>query len=147
MPRRILVLEDEPSIAEVYTELLTEEGYEVIVEGGVLPDIQRIAHLDPALIILDHFQAYRSNSAGLQFLRALRRPSVLVAVPVIVCSGASQELLAAQDYLAAQAIQVIAKPFAITALLDAVTRALDPVDHLATAHHASAEQRSTDNAA
>ena len=126
MPRRILVLEDAPAIAELYTELLTDQGFEVIVEGGLLPDLQRITYLNPALIILDHFLAYNRTSAGLQFLHALRRQPV--RVPVIVCSGAQQELLAAHDYLAAQQIQVLVKPFALAALLDAVNRALGPFD-------------------
>src|SRR4051794_817933 len=53
MARRILVIEDEALIAEAVAARLRSEGYEVDVARDGLAGVERAAHWNPDLVLLD----------------------------------------------------------------------------------------------
>lgn len=82
---RILVVDDDPMMLELYREILTRVGHEVLIaENGT----QGLARSDrkPDLIIVDLMMP---NLNGYEFLRQLRSMNGHAATPVIAASGVS----------------------------------------------------------
>ncbi len=104
---RILIVEDEASIAEILEYNLGRDGYETArVERGD-EALAAIEETRPNLILLD---LMLPGMDGLEVLRALKRDEVLSSIPVIVLTAKSEEIdrivgleLGADDY--------VAKPF------------------------------------
>ncbi|MEI4486828.1 response regulator [Frigidibacter sp. MR17.14] len=112
MARRVLLIEDEPNIAEAIRFLMTREGWEVGIhaEGeGALAAIRAFA---PDVLVLDIMLPGRS---GLELLADIRGPeghgAGLGALPVLMLSARGQ----ARDREAAEragADRFLSKPFA-----------------------------------
>jgi DNA-binding response OmpR family regulator len=116
--RRVLVVEDDPSIAIGLRINLESEGYEVSVADDGERGIELARALDPDLIILDVMLPKRN---GLEVLHDLRAEGRMV--PIIILSAKSAEMdkvagleLGAEDY--------VAKPFSLAELLARVRGAL-----------------------
>jgi DNA-binding response OmpR family regulator len=115
---RVLVVEDDPSIALGLTINLQGEGYEVLSaeDGETGFDLARAQK--PDLVILD---VMLPKMNGFQVLQAMRREGLLM--PIIVLSARTGEMdkvtgleLGAEDY--------VAKPFSLAELLARVRAAL-----------------------
>jgi DNA-binding response OmpR family regulator len=120
--RRVLIVEDDPSIAVVLKTALSDEGYDVrhAPDGAVglgvleqwLPDI---ILLDLMLPVMD----------GWEFRAAQRSlPAPACTVPVIVVTAA-RDAVARSDELNAHAI--VLKPFDLNEMLDLVDRVVERV--------------------
>lgn len=79
---KILVADDEEAILLLYTEELSEEGYEVLAcrKGSVLMDLIETEH--PELLVLD---ICLGPDDGLDLLREIKRKHN--GMPVILCSA------------------------------------------------------------
>jgi DNA-binding response OmpR family regulator len=111
MPR-ILVVEDDPTIAAVLVEALEEEGY--AVTAAVDGEAVWLAALErPAAILLDVRMAQMD---GLAVARRLRADPRTATIPVALLS-ARADLAELAAELGAEAI---AKPFDLDAVLDRV---------------------------
>ena len=107
---RILVVEDEPSIAESIQYALEVEGFEVALAGTGREGIDRARTFNPSLILLD---VMLPESSGLDVCRQLRTSS---DVPIIMVSARDAEAdlvagleLGADDY--------VTKPFSMRELV------------------------------
>ena len=127
---KILIIEDEPTIANFMRAILEARDYEVmIVQSGAMASTLIASHC-PDLIILD---LGLPDMDGMQLLKAVRQWS---KVPVVVVSARSHERdkVAALD---AGADDYLTKPFGTEALLARIrtalrhTRTLTANDHLA----------------
>ncbi len=116
--KRILVVEDDPSIAIGLRINLESEGYEVHVaeDGELALDLAR--RLSPDLLVLDVMLPKKN---GLEVLHELRNEGR--TMPIIILSAKSGEMdkvagleLGAEDY--------VAKPFSLAELLARVRAAL-----------------------
>ncbi len=121
MLSRILVLEPDSAIAELFDTFLTDEGYEVTVDRATFPSPSEIERLDPALILMEFFRGVPRSDAGSRFLDELRLHPATSAVQVIVCTGATPLLDALGDYTNHRPLRVLTKPFT----LDELKMALD----------------------
>ena len=115
---RILVVEDDPSIAIGLRINLESEGYEVHVADDGDHGLDLARRLDPDLVILD---VMLPNRNGLELLHELRAEGR--TVPIIILSAKAAEMdkvagleLGAEDY--------VAKPFSLAELLARVRGAL-----------------------
>ena len=88
MTHRILVVEDEPSIAELIAINLTHAGYEV--EKAMQTDIALAAMKNslPSLIILDWMLPGKS---GVQFAKELRADERTRGLPILMLTAKSEE--------------------------------------------------------
>lgn len=113
-PRRILVVDDELSNAEVLALVLQEEGFHVTVAGDGRQALQRMEQAAPDLLITDYMMP---GMSGVELARAVRLLPQYETLPVLLMSGAAGSALAAQprDFDA-----FLRKPFDIEALLKAV---------------------------
>lgn len=99
----ILVVEDEPAIAEVLEYNLGREGFEVEVVARGDEVMERVREEPPDLILLD---LMLPGIDGLDVLRSLRRDERTASIPVIVLTARSEEIdrvvgleLGADDYI------------------------------------------------
>lgn len=112
--KKVVVVEDDPEIRDLETFLLSAEGYQVVPvsDGTHAAEIIRREAAD--VVILD---LTLPGKDGNTVLRELQDDPVASKPPVIVVSAYLPQLRATP-----QVKRVIAKPFDITDLLDAVDR-------------------------
>lgn len=116
----VLVVDDEPAIADLLAELLREEGYETIVaQDGVMAFELLQAATPVDLVITD---AMMPRCGGVELVQRMRDQARLRGIPVIFLSAAPKPAL---DGLGATIF--LPKPFDMTALLAAVAQALPPL--------------------
>ena len=89
MTRRVLVVEDEPSIAELIAINLTHAGYEV--EKVMQTDLALAAMKErlPSLVILDWMLPGKS---GVQFAKELRANDRTRGLPILMLTAKSEEV-------------------------------------------------------
>jgi len=119
----IAVIDDEDSFLELMEAVFEEEGYRVVV--GKVPDdaLTLIRQTHPDLVVLD-LNFRMSAMQGMAILRAMRDDTALVAIPVIVCSAATDKLEQHKDVFAALSAHTLKKPFDLTDLLTLVAELL-----------------------
>jgi len=83
-PPRLLILEDDPIIAELFGTLFGFEGYETQVAGTVVEGIRCLESNPPNVVLLDLMMP---NASGLEFCRYLRQESKTPHVPIVVVSA------------------------------------------------------------
>ena len=115
---RVLIIEDDPNVADVVTRYLQREGYEVDTADDGLEGLDRALADPPDLVVLD---LMLPSLSGLEVCRRLRASA---PVPVIMLTARGDEVdriagleLGADDY--------VAKPFSpreLTARVKAVLR-------------------------
>jgi DNA-binding response OmpR family regulator len=115
---RVLVVEDDPNVAEVVTRYLEREGYEVDAVADGAEGLRRALAEPPDLVVLD---LMLPSLSGVEVCRRLR---AVAPVPVIMLTARGEEAdriagleLGADDYMA--------KPFSpreLTARVKAVLR-------------------------
>jgi CheY-like chemotaxis protein len=123
-PARILLVEDDDAILDLLHELLQDAGYTTI-GCRAAQDVQYlIATEHPDLLIVDiHLRDGRAG--GWEVLSLARRVPATVAIPIIVCSADAPFLKAKHEELQAFGCFVLAKPFEVEQLYQAVAAMLD----------------------
>jgi adenylate cyclase len=120
--KRVVVVDDEPSVGEAVRDLLVPEGYEVEAPTdpqAALPELLRAA---PDLVILD---VNMPGMSGWEFCSLLRRQSVTRTVPVLFLTG-RQEV---RDRITAMQVggsDYLSKPFSADDLREKVRLLLKP---------------------
>lgn len=116
--KRVLVVEDDPSIAIGLRINLESEGYEVHVADDGERGLELVRSMSPDLVVLD---VMLPNRNGLEVLHQVRSEGR--TMPIIILSAKSGEMdkvagleLGAEDY--------VAKPFSLAELLARVRAAL-----------------------
>ncbi len=120
--RRVLVIEDDPHITDLLSDVLAGDGYTVTSADSVLGASTLIRRFRPCAIVLDLGLPYRS---GASLLSDLKADPETAQIPVIVVSALPETLTAERRALAAR---VLAKPISIRDLLRAVHDACPPVN-------------------
>ncbi len=126
MKKRILVIEDEPSLSMAIRDELEFEGFEASVVEDGLQGLDRILKDAPALVVLDLMLPGKS---GFEICREVRRQGL--STPIIMLTARAQEVdrvrgleLGADDY--------VVKPFSLAELvarIRAVLRRVEKPDH------------------
>jgi DNA-binding response OmpR family regulator len=131
-PARILVVDDDPTVAEIVVRYLEREGYTVDSVGDGLAAIDRAGAEIPDLVVLDLMLP------GLDGLEVYRRLRSLAPVPVIMLTARGDEddrvvglELGADDY--------VSKPFSPRELTARVKSVLRRAGATTTAGHGTVE--------
>jgi DNA-binding response OmpR family regulator len=127
-PSRILVIDDDPTLADVVGRYLTKEGFSVEIVGDGRNGLERALATLPDLVVLD---LMLPGLDGFEVFRRLRR---VAPIPVVMLTARGDEddritglELGADDY--------VAKPFSpreLTARICAVLRRTSPQTNAAT---------------
>lgn len=131
-PVHVLVINDTPSILEVFRLLFEDEGFKVSLDsfaaretGAKLAMVKKLA---PDVIVLDFLIG--GEPLGWQLLQVLRMDRETAVIPIVVCTAAVKQVEELGSHLTAMGIEVVIKPFDIDDVLAAVTRALAARDRL-----------------
>ena len=117
MSATILLVEDDPVIVTLLSDLLTDDGYRVLHAVGV--DALLLARTEqPAVVLLDLMLPVLSGTAILQ---ALHEDSRTAHIPVIVVTAVPDKTEATHDL---GAYATLHKPFRIHEVLSVVRNAL-----------------------
>ena len=122
MSTRIMVVDDSQELLDLFRELLTDEGYEVVLNAVGIQDVAEVERVQPDLIILDHIIG--DAAVGLQMVQQLQLAPATAAIPVIVCTAASLAPDEMEGYLQTGGVRLVLKPFDVDELLQSVRRAL-----------------------
>lgn len=118
--RTILVVEDEFGAADVIMAALEDEGYRVVLAANGRQGMERLAEVNPDLVIADFMMPIMDGAA---MGHAIRDSSTHANVPIIMASAVS-EIAVRQRFAGFQAF--LRKPFRIEELLEAVRKLLAP---------------------
>jgi two-component system, OmpR family, response regulator VicR len=123
MPHRIVVIDDVEAIVDLYDELFTDAGYEVVGTFARPPaTVRPIAELQPDLIIMDWL--FGQEETGMALLELLKLSLSTAAIPVIVCTAAQGTIAADESVLMQRGVRIVHKPFGIDDLLAIVKQVL-----------------------
>jgi diguanylate cyclase (GGDEF)-like protein len=116
-PYRILILDDDPDLANYYAEVLTAAGMQAMASGNPLEIMDSIAAFQPDLILLD---VYMPSCAGSEIAAVLRQREGTLSTPVVFLSTENgiEEQLAALSF---GGDEFLTKPIAPRHLVAAVT--------------------------
>lgn len=110
-PATILVVDDEPSIAELLCELLESSGYRPLRANNARTALAIARRERPALVLTDRNMP---EIDGIEFLRRLRASPVTNNIPVVLMSSTRPDLEAFGN------VPFLAKPFDLDDVLVAV---------------------------
>jgi CheY-like chemotaxis protein len=116
----VLVVDDEVGIANLLTDVLSDEGHRVLVAVNGHEALKRAQEERPDLVITDFMMPVMD---GAQLIKALAEYRDLKGVPVFLMSSAPEAVI--RDNCSGYAL-FIRKPFEIYDVIDLVTRALKP---------------------
>lgn len=104
---KVMVVDDEPAMADVATQMLTRLGYEVVAMHSGFAALQKLrqSHQDFDLVITDQTMPNITGDQILQEVKSLRED-----LPVIICSGYSKTMTK-EKALDMGASRMVAKPF------------------------------------
>ncbi len=112
----VLVVEDEPGIAELFDAALTDEGYRVLTAMNGKQGLEVLARERPDLVFCDYMMPVMDGAA---MLGAMAADPALRDVPVVMMS-AMREVVVAQR--CAGYVSFLHKPFRLFELMDVVER-------------------------
>lgn len=139
--KRILIVNDTQEILELFNEILSQLGFEVVLMSFAPRELEQIRNTNADIIILDFIFGQREVE-GWQLLQKIRMDPELERVPVIVCSAALIEVKEQEGYLTEQGVLVVLKPFTVSQLEEAVRRAVRMADLQAAPPPADVRPRS-----
>jgi DNA-binding response OmpR family regulator len=122
MTTRILVINDDQDLLELYEAILSEEGYDVMTSKLAFEHPAAIELLRPDLVMLD--LKFGTQLEGWKMMQKLRLYRPTAGLPIIVCTAAVREAREQEDHLRSEGIGVVYKPFAIDQLVLAVQQTL-----------------------
>lgn len=99
--RKILVIDDEPTIRAALSRLLEKEGYEVHLSADGSDASGKLLEIQPELIVLDLNMAEMSGFLVLSFIRDTPH---LAATKIIVLSGLDTEAIERASGMGAHAV-------------------------------------------
>ncbi len=107
----VLIVDDDPGVHEMLTDVLSDEGYDVIAALNGREGLERLHERKPDVILLDLMMPVMD---GWRFREEMRHIEGANAIPVVVLSATHSIVDAAKQI---QADGYIAKPFDLDQLL------------------------------
>lgn len=114
MARKVLLIEDEPHIAEAIRFILARDGWSVASHASGDGAVQAVRREAPDAIVLDVMLPGRS---GFDILADLRADPATAGLPVLMVSANGRERQRAEE---AGAARFISKPFANSEIVSAL---------------------------
>ena len=112
MPSRILIVDDEPGVAELIDTVLREEGYTVAIARDGVEGLMLAREWDPDLILMDVMLPGLDGGAA---IRRLKNDPATENIPIVAMSAASNIRRRREELKEADA--ALSKPFDIDSLL------------------------------
>jgi two-component system phosphate regulon response regulator PhoB len=114
---RVLFVQDDPAVAEMYKLKLELDGYQVTIVSGRQQLIETSTSVLPDIVYLD---IRRSEADGIDMLHALRDGAATREIPVIILSDHRPEEMAGRGFTANVMDYVVRANVALTSLTENV---------------------------
>ncbi len=121
MAKKILIMDDEPTIADLLTEALADEGYETYMMTQSLRFYDAVREHQPDLILLDIMMPYLD---GRDELKLMQMGATDHPIPVIVVTAYLEAGREEQEFRDAGVVQIVYKPFDLDKLVDLVKKTI-----------------------
>lgn len=123
---RVTVVNPDPEMLEVMSELLSVMGYVVNTYPDALPGIEQIISSRPDLLIVDlDLAPQREQMTGLQVIHSARSGAALRNTPIILCATDPVALAAAWPGVMERGdVHQLTKPFDVPSFVRVVEAAL-----------------------
>jgi two-component system phosphate regulon response regulator PhoB len=128
-PKKIVIVEDEPSVADVLGEMMRLSGYQVVKIHSSTSAMSVIRTELPDAILLDMMMP---DISGIEVLRFMRREPSLKHIPVVIVSARSMPS-DIQAGMEAGASAYLPKPVGLTELLETVAEVIRAAENLKAA--------------
>ena len=116
--KTVLVVEDDPRVADLVEEILTENHYHVLVANDGLGAIEQTNHHHVDIVLMD---VRLPIFSGFWFCQALRQKKNTRNIPVVIMSGDLDEEKTHKAHEAG-AVATVQKPFTTKELLSVVEK-------------------------
>ena len=122
--KKIMIIEDDKDLQEIYKLNFELAGYEVLQEMDGLDGISSVVDKAPDLILLDIMMP---NMDGFAFLKAMKE-NTSINIPVVICSNLSDKETYAKAIAAGAAGVLLKVDYSGKQLLDKVGHILNGMD-------------------
>ena len=121
MAKKIVVLDDEPNIADLYAEALADEGYETHRVTQSLRFFDALKEHQPNLVLLDLMMP---NLDGFDELKLMKMAGREGQIPVIVVTAHPNVSRAEQELRSAGVVHIVQKPPDLDQLIELVEQTI-----------------------
>lgn len=108
--RRVVVVNDDQAILDLYRDMLEELEYEPVTMVTYAIETDRIRAAAPDAVILD-LEVGEQAHYGVDMARQLREDQRLAAIPIVVCTANADALNGERSTLEELDVPVLLKPF------------------------------------
>ena len=115
MAKKILVMDDDPTIADLLREALADEGYETYMTTQSLRFYDAVREHQPDLILLDLMMQYLDGRDELRLMEMGDHK-----IPVIVVTAFLDAKNEEEEFRKAGVVHIVYKPFDLDKLVDLV---------------------------
>ncbi|HTI13970.1 MAG TPA: response regulator [Dictyobacter sp.] len=120
MAKKILIMDDEPTIADLLTETLADEGYETHMTTQSLRFYDAIREHNPDLVLLDIMMPYLDGRDELKLMAMATGRRIPVIIVTAFLGAGNEE----QDFREAGVVQIVYKPFDLDKLVELVKQTI-----------------------
>ena len=118
---RVVCVEDEPEMLDLFELILTRKGYEVFAARGGRQGLDTIREKQPDLVLLDLMMP---DVDGWDVYQQIKGDKATSSIPVIVVTAKAQNIDKVLGLHIAKVDDYISKPFSPQELLNAIERVL-----------------------
>ena len=115
MAKKILIMDDDPTIADLLREALADEGYETYMTTQSLRFYDAVSEHKPDLILLDLMMQYLDGRDELKLLEMTDFKIPVIVVTAYLDAGKEEEA-----FRKAGVVQIVYKPFDLDDLVELV---------------------------
>jgi CheY-like chemotaxis protein len=119
--KKILVADDDPTIADLLQQALEAEGYETYKVIQALRFYDAVMEHHPDLILLDLLMPYLE---GEDELRLLQMNPETQRIPVIVVTALQEAKQEEEKYRQLGVVEIVTKPFDLNKLVNSIKRTI-----------------------
>ena len=120
IPKKILIVEDDPSFSRAITHIIEKEGYDVISASNGMAGLRMAKDENPDLLILD---VMLPGLDGFEICSRLRQDPLTAKLPIIMLSAKGQDVDKTTG-LKVGASEYLTKPIDRALLLEKITSLL-----------------------
>jgi DNA-binding response OmpR family regulator len=116
MAKKILIMDDDPTIADLLTEALADEGYETYMTTQSLRFYDAVREHRPDLVLLDLMMPYLDGRDELKLMAMAVDHQIPVIVVTAFLGAANEE----KEFRESGVVHIVYKPFDLDRLVELV---------------------------
>ncbi len=120
MAKKILIMDDDPTIADLLKEALGDEGYETYMTTQSLRFYDNVREHDPDLILLDIMMPYLDGRDELKLMGMDMAAGRLRRIPVILVTAYLDAYKEENEFRESGVVKIVYKPFDLDQLVTLV---------------------------